>query len=66
MELDSQGSGHGTELARVLEASGQSSQIYGLIFEWSCVEPGIGLSDPCGFIPTWDVIGFLKINNFGE
>jgi len=23
---------------------------------WSCVEPGAGLSDPCGFFTTWDIL----------
>jgi len=54
-------SGTGTDLpgqqsrcqnAGVQEACGQCSQTYGLIFGWSCVEPGVGLSDPCGSLPT--------------
>ena len=36
----SQGSGHGTELARVQEASEQSAQTCGLIFGWYCADPG--------------------------
>ena len=29
-----------------------STQLYGVIFELSCVEPRVGLSDPHGFLPT--------------
>ena len=32
--------------AGVQEVSGHCSQSYGLIFGWSCVEPGVELSDP--------------------
>lgn len=40
LEQAVQGSGHGNELARV-----QCSQLYGLIFGWSCVEPEVGFDD---------------------
>lgn len=40
-------SGHSPELQEFKENSGQLSQIYGLIFGCSCLEPGVGLSDPC-------------------
>ena len=30
------------------EVSGQRSQMYGLMFGWSSVEPGVGLDDPYG------------------
>ena len=56
LEKAPQGNSHGTELARVQETSGQHSQTYDLIFGWSCVEPGVGLSDPCGSLPTWDIL----------
>jgi len=29
---------------------GQHSQMQGLNFVWSCVELGVGLNDPCGFL----------------
>mgnify|MGYP001859384664 FL=1 len=57
-----EGGGHGTvssgqqsrpQAAGVPEAFGQCSQTQGLNFGWSCVEPGVGLDDPCGSIPTW-------------
>lgn len=32
--------------------------IYGLIFGCSYVEPGVGLSDSCGSLPTHDVLWF--------
>ena len=50
------GSGHGIELARVQEASGQHSQSCGLIFGWSCVEPGVGLDSLYGFLPSQDIL----------
>ena len=33
--------------------AGQRSQTYGLIFEWSCVEPG-----PYRSLPAWDILWF--------
>lgn len=27
-------------------------------FGWSCVEPGVGLDDPYGPLPTWDILWF--------
>ena len=44
-EQPAQGSGHGTELGRIQEGSGQHSQTYGLSFG-SFVEPGVGHEDP--------------------
>lgn len=38
LEQASQGSGHGAELSRVQEASGQHSQNHGLVVGWSCVQ----------------------------
>ena len=46
----------GPESARVQEAFGQGSQMYGLIFWWSCVKPGVGLSDPCRFLVASDIL----------
>ena len=51
-----QGSGHSSEPAAVQETFGQCSQTNGLIFGWSCVEPGVGLSDPCGSFTTQDIL----------
>ena len=48
LEQSPKGSGHGTELARVPEAFGESSQSYGLVLGWFCVEPGVELDDPYG------------------
>ena len=38
------------------EVSGQCSQMYGLMFGWSSVEPGVGLDDPYGSLPTWIIL----------
>jgi len=35
---------------------GQRSQMWGLGFGWSCVEPGVGHSGPCGSLPTGDIL----------
>ena len=26
------------------------------MFGWFCVEPGVGISDRCGSLPTWDFL----------
>lgn len=44
------------EAARVQKASVQCSQVYGLIFEWSCEEPIIGFDDPCVSLPAQDIL----------
>jgi len=58
-------SGHGTgcpgQWSRpqgigVQRVFGQHSQTYYLIFGWPCVEPRVGLNDPCGSLPTWDTL----------
>ena len=36
--------------------SGQCSQTQGLDFGYSYVEPGVGLSDPYGSLPTWGIL----------
>ena len=46
--------------AGVQEASGQRSQIQGLSLGWSCVEPGVGLGDPRGSLPTWAAVAKAK------
>ena len=51
-----QGSGHSIEPAGVQEAFGQLAQALGLIFGWSYVEPGVGCDDPCGSLPTWNIL----------
>lgn len=38
------------------EMFGQRSQTHSLIFGWFFVEPGVGLSDPCGSLPTWEIL----------
>lgn len=30
----------------------------GFSFGWSCIEPGVGLSDPCGLLRTQDILWF--------
>lgn len=61
----SEGRGHGTgspgqssrpQAAGTQGAFGQQSQTFGLMFGWCCVEPGVGLHDPCGSVPAWDVL----------
>jgi len=37
------------------------SQISGLTFRLSCVESGVGLDDPCGSLPTQDILCFYEI-----
>jgi len=37
---------------------GQYSQAKGLNFGWCCVESGVGLSDPCWFLPTHNILWF--------
>jgi len=63
------GSGHGIgcpgqqsrpQATGVQEACGQRSQAYGLIFERSCVEPRVGLSDPVS--PFQHRIFYDKLN----
>lgn len=47
---------HGTKLATVQAVSGQLSQTYRLILGRSCVEPGVGINNPCGSLPTLDTL----------
>jgi len=49
MEQPAQGSGHGP---KCLSSRRQHTQTQGLNFGWSCVVSGIGLDDPCGYLPT--------------
>ena len=42
--------------ARVQRVFGQCSQTHGLIFGWSCVEPGVGFDDLYQCLPTWDIL----------
>jgi len=51
-----QGNSHGTELAEIQEASGLWAQRYDLTFGLTCVEPGVGLDDPYGSLPTQDIL----------
>lgn len=48
----------GTDSAGGEEAIRQHSQTHGLIFGRSCVEPGVGLVDPCGSLPIQDTPRF--------
>ena len=47
-----------SQAARVQKTFRQSSQTYDLIFEQLCVEPGVGLNDPYGSLPTQDSLWF--------
>ena len=53
----------GEQLPRAvgMALSCQSSGSFGALlsdigFGWFCVEPGVGLGDPCGSLTTWDVL----------
>ena len=35
---------------------GQHSQTKDSNVGWSCVEPGVGLDDPCGSLPTQNIL----------
>ena len=39
---------------------------YGLNFVWFCVEPGVGFDDPCGSLPTWDILWFCSARSTTE
>ena len=54
--------GHGPELARAKGAFGQCSQTWGLDFGWYYVEPGAGLSDPCGSLQHRLFYDFITCN----
>ena len=56
LEQAPQSSGHGTGPVGIHEVFGQCSQTYGLIFGCCFVEPGVGLSDPYGSLPTRDAL----------
>ena len=58
--------GHSTELAEVQEVtlSRHCSEAYGLIFGWSCVDPGVILKNPYGSLPTQDIPWFFELFHF--
>lgn len=60
--VHNQSSGQDTELDRVQEASGQCCQRYCLIFGWSCVKAGVGLSDPYGSFPTQGILWLISVD----
>lgn len=37
-----------------------------LLQTWPCVEPGVGLSDPWGSFPTWDILCFYDPTQVGS
>ena len=43
-------------------AFGQCSQIQGLDFGWPCVEPRVGCDDPCGSLPTQNILQFYDVS----
>lgn len=55
-----QGSGHGSKLLEFKESL-DDSQTQGLHFGWFCVEPGVGLNDSCGSLPTGDTLQFCSM-----
>ena len=55
LEQAAQGSGHGTNPDRFQKEFGQHSRKYGLNFERSCAESGVGFNDPHESIPTKDI-----------
>ena len=55
MEQPAQGSGHGLS-AGAQGVFGQRCQTLGLDLGWCCVDPGVGLSDPCGSLPTQNIL----------
>ena len=63
-----QGGGHGTgctgqwarpRVAAVQRVFGQLSDT-GFKFGWSYVELGVGLDDPCEYLPTQDILCFYE------
>lgn len=48
-------------LTRVQESFGWCSQKYGLNYGWSCLEPGVGVYDLCGPLPTQDTLQFYDL-----
>lgn len=54
-EQASRRTGRGSKPARIQDAFGQHPQTKGLTFRYFCVEPGVGLSVPCGPLSTRDV-----------
>jgi len=60
-----EGGGHGSKCQSARSVFTLLSE--GLDFGWCCVESGIGLSDPCGSIPSWDSLCFydsLNVENY--
>ena len=55
LEQAAQGSGHSPKLPEFKKHLGSGLK-YSLNFGWSYVEPGAGLRDPYGDLPTWDVL----------
>ena len=56
LEQAPQGSCDGLKTVSVQGALGPCSEIYGLNFKLPGVESGVGLNDPHGFLPTWDIL----------
>jgi len=56
MEHVPQHTGHDIRPSGVKKTFGQCSQTQGLSFEWSPVDPGVGLGDPCGSLPTYLIL----------
>ena len=46
----------GPQAAGVQGAFEQCPQTLGLNVGWSCIEPGVGFNDPCGSLPTQDIV----------
>jgi len=54
VEQAAQGSGHSPGLPEFNERL--DSALTAFEFVWSCVEPGVGAGDPCGSLPTRDML----------
>lgn len=49
------------QAAGVQGVFGQCYQAKGLNFGWTCVEPGVGVSDSCEFLPAESILSFSDL-----
>lgn len=57
LKQDAPGSGEGPKLLGFKKCLDK-----GLNFGWFCVDQGVGLDDPCGCLPTWDILCFCDFS----
>ena len=55
MEQAAEGRGHGPKQPELRECWG-TAMTHAIIFGWSRVDPGVGLSDPHGSLPIWVIL----------